>query len=93
MFSISHNLINSSLASHIKFDTMITRKERGKVLLIEILERKMIVFIVHYKALHSASNGCMIIDSNEKRNIYAEIHIHIHTQICTHVQANFNIPN
>ena len=79
MFSISHNLINSSLASHIKFDTMITRKERDKVLLIEILERKMIVFIVHYKALHSASNGCMKIDSNEEINIYAEIHIHIHT--------------
>ena len=53
----------------------------------------MIVFIVHYKAVHSARNGCMIIDSNEERNIYAEIHIHIHTQICTHVQANFNVPN
>ena len=36
VFSISHNLINSSLASHTKFDTMITRKEREKALLIEI---------------------------------------------------------
>ena len=36
MFSISHNLINSNLASYTKFDTMITRKEREKALLIEI---------------------------------------------------------